>query len=163
MAERRRWGAGEQNGLSEAGEVLEIVHTVGARRVQHKDFVKPLVLVVEDEPEAASLIEDILVRGGCSVLVAHAGEHALELVRELPRPDMVLIDLELPVMDGRTFIRTMRADPTLSGIPIVVVSSAADAAKVYATDNVRKCLLLDGLRRVLDRLHQQPETVRESA
>ncbi len=125
--------------------------------------MKPLVLVVEDDPEAAALIEDVLVRGGCSVLLAHDGERALELVRELPRPDMVLIDLELPVMDGRTFIRTMRADASLSGIPVVVVSGAADASKVYATDNVRKCLLLDGLRRVLDRLHQQPETVRESA
>ena len=128
------------------------------------EFVKsPLVLVVEDDPEAAAVMESILVREGCTVLISHDGEHALELARELPRPDLVLLDLELPVMDGRAFLRTMQADSTLSGIPVVIVSSADDASKLYATDNVRKCALLDGLRRVIERLHQTPETVRESA
>lgn len=116
----------------------------------------PLVLVAEDEPEAAELIESILRRGGCEVLVARDGAQALETARELPRPDMVLLDLELPVVSGREVLAIMRSDPSLSGIPIFVVSGAADAATVRATDNVRKGGLLEGLARVLARLHGEP-------
>jgi CheY-like chemotaxis protein len=113
----------------------------------------PLVLVAEDEPEAAALIEMILRREGCEVLLASDGAQALEMARELPRPDLVLLDLELPVMDGRAFLAAMRSDHSLSGIPVCVVSGAADAKTVRATDNVRKARLLDGLARVVARLH----------
>lgn len=112
----------------------------------------PLVLVAEDEPEAADLIESILRREGCEVLLASNGAQALEMARELPRPDLVLLDLELPVMSGREILAIMRADSSLSGIPVFVVSGAADAATVRATDNVRKARLLDGLARVMARL-----------
>lgn len=112
----------------------------------------PLVLVAEDEPEAAELIESILRREGCEVLIASDGAQALEMARELPRPDMVLLDLELPVISGRELLAIMRSDSSLSGIPIFVVSGAADATTVRATDNVRKARLLDGLGRVMARL-----------
>ncbi|MDB4935735.1 MAG: DNA-binding response regulator, AraC family [Labilithrix sp.] len=128
-----------------------------------KPFVRPpLVLVAEDESEAAELIESILRREGCEVLVASDGAQALEMARELPRPDLVLLDLELPVMDGRACLAAMRADPTLSGIPIFVVSGAADATTVRATDNVRKARLLDGLGRVLARLRGEMTVPPES-
>ena len=116
----------------------------------------PTVLVVEDEPEAAELIEALLLRHGCEVLHARDGERALELARELPHPDLVLLDLELPVMDGRSFLEAMRSDPTTSGIPVVVLSGAPDATTVRATDNVKKTRLLDGLARVLARLNLEP-------
>jgi adenylate cyclase len=116
----------------------------------------PIVLVVEDEPEAAELIESILVRDGCEVLHARDGATALELARELPRPDLVLLDLELPIMDGRALLESLRSDTSLSGIPVVVLSGAADATTVRATDNVRKTKLLDGLARVLRRLRAGP-------
>lgn len=112
----------------------------------------PLVLVAEDEPEAAELIESILRREGCEVLIASDGLQALEMARELPRPDLILLDLELPVMDGRAFLDAMRADHSLSGIPVFVVSGAADATTVRATDNVRKARLLEGMARVMARL-----------
>ena len=116
---------------------------------------KPLVLLAEDETEAADLIESILRREGCDVLVATDGAQALEMARELPRPDLILLDLELPVMDGRACIAAMRADSSLSGIPVFSVSGAADATTVRATDNVRKARLLDGLGRVMARLRGQ--------
>jgi CheY-like chemotaxis protein len=113
----------------------------------------PLVLVAEDEPEAAELIAMILRREGCEVVLATDGAQALEMARELPRPDLVLLDLELPIMDGRAFLTAMRGDHSLSGIPVCVVSGAQDAKTVRATDNVRKTQLLDGLARVVARLH----------
>lgn len=112
---------------------------------------RPIVLVAEDEREAADLIADILSREGFEVLLASDGAQALEVARELPRPDLVLLDLELPVMDGRAFLDAMHSDPTLSGIPVIVVSGADDAATVRATDNVRKTRLLEGLSRVIAR------------
>jgi len=127
---------------------------------------RPLVLVVEDEPEAAELIETILVREGCEVLHARDGMTALEIARELPPPDLVLLDLELPIMDGRVLLDELRSDPTLSGIPTVVLSGAPDATTVRATDNVRKTTLLDGLARVVQRLrgeHAAPRAVAEPA
>jgi CheY-like chemotaxis protein len=122
----------------------------------------PLVLIAEDEPEAAELIESILRREGCEVLIASDGQQALEMARELPRPDLILLDLELPVINGRELLATMRADSSLSGIPVWVVSGAADAATVRATDNVRKTRLLDGLARVMARLRGEMSTIAES-
>lgn len=119
---------------------------------------KPLVLVVEDDPEASELVETILVREGCEVLHARDGATALELARELPQPDLVLLDLELPIMDGRALLESMRSDPSISGIPVVVLSGAPDATTVRATDNVGKAKLLDGLARVLKRLRGEEET-----
>lgn len=113
---------------------------------------KPLVLVVEDDPEAAELVESILVREGCEVLHARDGATALDLARELPQPDLVLLDLELPIMDGRALLESLRGDPSISGIPVVVISGAPDATTVRATDNVGKAKLLDGLARVVKRL-----------
>lgn len=118
---------------------------------------KPLVLVVEDDPEAAELVESILVREGCEVLHARDGATALEIARELPQPDLVLLDLELPVMDGRALLETLRSDPSISGIPVVVISGAPDATTVRATDNVGKAKLLDGLARVLKRIRGEDE------
>lgn len=117
----------------------------------------PVVLVVEDEPESAELIEMILRREGCDVLIARDGAAALEIARELPQPDLVLLDLELPVMDGRALLSMMRSDPSISGIPVVVLSAAPDATTIRATDNVRKTKLLDGLARVMQRLRSEPE------
>lgn len=130
-----------------------LVSTAFARR--------PLVLIAEDEPEASELIAMILRREGCEVLHASDGATALEMARELPSPDLVLLDLELPVMDGRAFLDALRADPTTSGIAVCVVSGAADAQSVRATDNVRKTRLLDGLQRVLARLRGEMPPERE--
>lgn len=120
---------------------------------------KPLVLVVEDDPEAAELVETILLREGCEVLHARDGVTALELARELPQPDLMLVDLELPVMDGRQLLETLRSDPSISGIPVVVISGAPDATTIHATDNVGKAKLLDGLTRVLKRFRGEETTV----
>ena len=115
----------------------------------------PLVLIAEDEAEAADLIAMILRREGCEVIIASDGATALEMARELPRPDLILLDLELPIMDGRAFLAAVRADHSLSGIPVFVVSGAADATTVHATDNVGKARLLEGLARVMARLRGQ--------
>jgi hypothetical protein len=59
-------------------------------------------------------------------------------------------------MDGRSLLEALRGDPSISGIPVVVLSGAPDATTVRATDNVRKTTLLDGLARVIRRLRDEP-------
>lgn len=84
-----------------------------------------VVLVVDDEFGIAQLLEDVLGDEGHRVLVASNGRQALERVAK-EKPDMVLTDFMMPVMDGAELINTMNADPALAGIPIVLMSSISE-------------------------------------
>ena len=84
------------------------------------------VLVVDDEFGIAELIEAVLGDEGHQVLVAVNGKQGLELlVRE--HPDLVFLDYMMPVLDGAGVLRGMAEDPTLSGVPIVMMSSLPEA------------------------------------
>jgi CheY-like chemotaxis protein len=75
------------------------------------------------------------------VLVAANGQHALERLREALLPDLIFLDLMMPVMDGAAFRTEQQRDPRLSEIPVVVMSAAADAeqqARRMGSDFVRK-------------------------
>jgi CheY-like chemotaxis protein len=91
------------------------------------------VLVVDDEADLRFILRRCFDRAGYGVLEAGDGAAALRSVREA-RPDLVVTDLVMPVMDGFELIRRLRADPVTAGIPIIVVSSnwtmtsGADAA-----------------------------------
>ena len=86
-----------------------------------------IVLVVEDEYGIAKLLEDVLEDEGHRVLSATNGRQALERVAA-ERPDLVLTDYMMPVMDGAALIKALKADATLADIPIVVMSSMPEAA-----------------------------------
>jgi two-component system alkaline phosphatase synthesis response regulator PhoP len=80
------------------------------------------ILVVEDEPQIASLVRDYLEHAGFAVLAAGDGPAALALVRAR-RPDALVLDLGLPRMDGLDVIRTIRRD---SRVPILILSARGD-------------------------------------
>src|SRR4051812_39596276 len=86
------------------------------------------VLVVEDDPSLRYLLT-ILVRDefGARVVEAHDGAQALALAYE-QRPDLILLDMMLPVLDGAEVARRLRADPTVDGLPILAVSAVVDQA-----------------------------------
>jgi CheY-like chemotaxis protein len=86
------------------------------------------VLVVEDEPLIAFALEAELEDAGYSVLIAPNGRQALELLARGPRPDLVLTDMMMPVMSGPEMLATIAADPDLSVIPVIVLSSLPEAA-----------------------------------
>jgi two-component system, chemotaxis family, chemotaxis protein CheY len=91
------------------------------------------VLVVDDEADLRFILRRCFDRAGYDVLEAGDGAAALRSVQEV-RPDLVVTDLVMPVMDGFELIRRLRADPVTADIPIIVVSSnwtmasGADAA-----------------------------------
>lgn len=82
------------------------------------------VLVVEDNKLNLKLIRDILVFQGYEVVEAHSGEEGVALARS-SAPDLVLMDLQLPGMDGYETLRHLRADPGIGGLPVVAVTAFA--------------------------------------
>ena len=86
------------------------------------------VLVVDDEPLIAMALEAALEDAGYRVATAANGRQGLERLAEAPRPDLVLLDMMMPVMNGPAMLAAMAADPDLAGIPVVVLSSLPEEA-----------------------------------
>jgi two-component system cell cycle response regulator DivK len=79
------------------------------------------VLVVEDDQDNLGMISFMLKRLGHSVLTAHDGQEGIDVARK-EMPDLILLDLAMPEMDGWTAARILKSDPETQGIKILVVS-----------------------------------------
>jgi two-component system cell cycle response regulator DivK len=88
--------------------------------------VPPLVLVVEDNPVNLELVSALLEEHACETLTATTGDAALHLLRQ-SRPNLVLVDVQLPGMSGYEVTRRIKADPTLADIPVVALTAHAMA------------------------------------
>lgn len=84
------------------------------------------VLVVEDEFGIADLIDEVLSDEGHQVRIAVNGKHGLEMLFQ-DRPDLIFLDYMMPVMDGAAVLRSIAADLSLRGIPVVMMSSLPEA------------------------------------
>ena len=106
------------------------------------------ILVVEDDVTTRHALTRILARQGYSVTGAANGREAIDRLRAVA-PDLILLDLMMPVMDGWEFRREQRQDPTLAAIPVVVLSadgSAGQKAEVLEADGyLQKPVELDTL------------------
>src|SRR5437660_10705171 len=92
------------------------------------------ILVVEDQPDNRQIIRDMLAPADYEITEAENGEEALAAVAK-QRPDLILMDIQLPIMDGYEATRRIRANPDLKSIPIIAVTSyalAGDEAKALA-------------------------------
>jgi phosphate regulon transcriptional regulator PhoB len=83
------------------------------------------VLIVEDEPDIRDLVVHHLKREGYQVSAASSGEEALRQVQAAP-PDLVLLDLMMPAMDGLEVCRRLRQDPATASLPIVMLTAKGD-------------------------------------
>ena len=84
----------------------------------------PSVLLVEDNPRNLKLARDVLEHAGFAVTTVTSGEEALPAARAAV-PDVILMDLQLPGIDGHAALSRLRADPVTAGIPVVAVSAFA--------------------------------------
>ena len=120
---------------------------------------KKTVICVEDEPEMIDLVKLILGRKGFDLTGAMGGREGLEVVRRI-KPDLVLLDLMMPDMDGWEVYQQMKADEELAEIPVIVVTAKAQSidkvlglhiAKVddYVTKPFGPQELLQSVERVL--------------
>ncbi len=84
----------------------------------------PLVLVVEDNLANQLLTTSVLIRDGFETQVADSAEDALVFIKAR-RPDLILMDVQLPGMDGLTFASSLRSVPEAAGVPVVALTSHA--------------------------------------
>jgi CheY-like chemotaxis protein len=87
------------------------------------DMDSSLILVVDDDPSIRDLLRLILEMDGFKIETASHGREALELLQRIPRPNMILLDLMMPIMDGWQFHAALKEDPVLRDIPVVVITA----------------------------------------
>ena len=126
---------------------------------------KPLVLVVEDDPDLGDTIVTFLKEEGLEAKLARDGDQAMRLVDQLS-PAAMILDLMMPRRDGFSVLRELRADGRISNLPVIVVTAIFGLSeRLYATelgaaDFVTKPFELDELiervRNVLASRNEQP-------
>ncbi|KQT34499.1 response regulator [Methylophilus sp. Leaf414] len=125
----------------------------------------PHVLVLEDDDRAADLIRLQLESDNCRVTRATTAEVALALLADNSPPDLITLDILLPGMDGWEFLTTLKANPKLAHIPVVILSIVADSNRglsLGAAQVLQKPVSADDLQTALSKLgftkpeHNQP-------
>lgn len=117
------------------------------------------VLVADDEPLTADMLALMLAFRGYEVVCAHDGAEALARARET-RPDVVLMDVLMPGLEGVDVARLLRSDPDLGGCPIVLFSSADEGEVEWRAAGanlfLQKPLDIRRLPDLVDRLLEPP-------
>ena len=120
---------------------------------------RPRVLLVDDDPEILEATGSVLREWGYAVDEARDGQTALSLARDT-RPDLLLVDLMMPVMDGWTLVARLREEKVAENVPLVVFSADRDArekARRLAADAaLRKPFQLDELHELVEKLIKKP-------
>ena len=86
----------------------------------------PVILVVDDDSDTLDALREVLADAGFRVLTAENGRDALTFLRGMPPPDLALVDLMMPGMDGWTFASEVRQDARLARTPLVVMSAGGE-------------------------------------
>jgi two-component system cell cycle response regulator DivK len=92
------------------------------------------ILVVEDQADNRRILRDMLGNAGYELMEAESGEEALTAV-ETKRPDLILMDIQLPVMDGCEAARRIKSNPDMKAVPVIAMTAyalAGDEAKARA-------------------------------
>jgi len=115
-----------------------------------------LVLIIEDDPEFARILLDFSHERGCKGIVAHQGNAGLSLARYY-KPDAIILDMKLPVLDGADVLRQLKNDPGLRHIPVQVLSGydrAMEGLELGALDFIKKPVSTDDLRGIFTRMEE---------
>jgi signal transduction histidine kinase/CheY-like chemotaxis protein len=119
-----------------------------------------LVLVIDDDPTVHELMSRSLMRDGFRIEFASSGEEGLRKAREL-QPDAITLDVMMPRMDGWAVLSTLKADPTTTHIPVVMVTMVSDQGLGYAlgaSDYLTKPIQKDKLLSVLKKYQCEAES-----
>ncbi|MEO1510334.1 MAG: response regulator, partial [Cyanobacteria bacterium J06633_23] len=121
-----------------------------------------LVLVIDDDPAATELLERFLSQEGLQVRTAQSGAEGLALAREL-KPAVITLDVMMPEMDGWSVLNTLKADPQLTDIPVVMVTLLENQTLGYAlgaADYLTKPFERSRLTQVVQKYRTSTETPR---
>ncbi len=123
-----------------------------------KSTTQPKILLVDDEQDLISTVSYRLRFAQYAVVTASNGQEALEKAAS-ERPDLILLDTNMPVMDGHEVLRQLRADPQLKDIPVIMLTARAAAQDIatasalgvadYVTKPFDFCELLEKVTAVL--------------
>jgi CheY-like chemotaxis protein len=91
------------------------------------------VLLVEDEALTVEALASILEMEGYQIQAAYDGRTGLDMLRSVPPPSVVLLDLDLPIIDGREFLRRQKRDWRIANIPVIVITGSASPAAPEAS------------------------------
>jgi len=91
-------------------------------------------LVVDDNPETVDIVSTILKKAGYDVLVAYDGEKGLSAA-QTTLPDLILLDIMMPVMDGLTMNQHLKEDPKTRAIPVIVMTARSGMEPMFQGPN----------------------------
>lgn len=93
------------------------------------------ILVVDDEPDVVELLKDLLVHNKYEVETASEGVEAMARARSL-QPDLVILDVAMPVMDGYDFIKELRRDDDLKQVPVIVITGRMKLQDIFEEQGI---------------------------
>jgi CheY-like chemotaxis protein/predicted transcriptional regulator len=100
-----------------------------------------LIMIVDDDTTIRDELAELLREEGYGVVTAANGRDALTVLRAGERPSVILLDLAMPIMDGRSFATELRKDPDLIELPVVLLSAQGNAREVAARVEAQACLV----------------------
>ncbi|MEZ4295940.1 MAG: response regulator [Polyangiaceae bacterium] len=110
------------------------------------------VLIVEDDRSIREGLQSVIESEGYQAFGAGNGREALDLLRRIPRPGLILLDLMMPVMSGWEVLEALRADEEFATIPVVVVSAVSERTQVAASRVLRKPVEVGKLLGIVEEL-----------
>jgi CheY-like chemotaxis protein len=112
-----------------------------------------LVAIIEDDSEFRNMLRELLEEEQYRVVALSNGAEALETLRGESIPDIILLDVSMPVMDGFDFLRFRNDDPQLAQVPVVLVTNAKphERPTIGVNDVVRKPIDIDEILFVISR------------
>jgi CheY-like chemotaxis protein len=120
--------------------------------------LRPKILVVEDEPDLLQMIKTMLQSVG-EVTLARDGQEALDILKSGFRPNVIVTDLMMPRLDGLALAKTLKTDPNIGNIPLVMLTAKAGpmdmitginaGARHYVTKPFKAADLIDKVKKAL--------------
>ncbi|MBN1506219.1 MAG: response regulator [Sedimentisphaerales bacterium] len=96
-----------------------------------KQATQTKILVVDDQPDLLSTVEYRLRFAGCDVVTASNGQEGLAKAA-LEKPDLILLDMNMPIMNGQEMLERLRADPSLKRIPVIMLTAQCEPQDIAA-------------------------------
>lgn len=113
-------------------------------------------LIIDDSKAMRMILKQVLGEFGFEVSEAVNGQEGLSRLKDVPNPDLVTVDWNMPVMDGLAFVHAVRSDPSLDGLPVIMVTTknnlqqVADALEAGANEYIMKPFTEDVVREKLE-------------
>jgi CheY-like chemotaxis protein len=122
------------------------------------DLCPRTILLAEDDLDIRDAVQDVLEEIGCDVIPARTGRQALDFLSQDPRapPDMVILDLMMPLVTGWQVLEAIQRDPALAAIPVVILTAATQDKPSGVAALLQKPFQIQVLLETVQRLLQKP-------